>query len=134
MVLGSYSLSSCIFLLAVVELLNNYSPFLVFLRGQKLKIQLFFFLWALHILLALFGLSKIRAMLIISSHAELLRTLMQEDCSLSFALWKYCVDGRCVESISAAFCFSSDSLSFLEVMCVTGGPDLEGMGGVSEWA
>lgn len=59
---------------------------------------------------------------------------MQEDCSLSFALWKYYVDGRCVESISVAFCFSSDSLSFLEVMCVTGGPDLEEMGGVSEWA
>lgn len=49
---------------------------------------------------------------------------MQEDCTLSFALWKCFVDGRCVESISVALCFSSDSLSQLfrghVLQCVTG--------------
>lgn len=65
MVLGSYSLSSCILLLAVVELFNNHSPLLVFLRVHKLNIQDLFFLRALHILLAVFGLSESCGMLII---------------------------------------------------------------------
>lgn len=101
--LDRYNLSSCMFLLAVVELFNNHCPFLVILGVLKLVIQdFFFFLKALSILLALLSLFLSCAMLMISSCAELLKTLMQEDWTLEFCImldaWKYYVDGSCVKS------------------------------------
>lgn len=39
----SNSLSSCVFLLALVELFNNCSPFLVFYDYKNLKFRIYFF-------------------------------------------------------------------------------------------
>jgi len=54
-------------------------------------------------------------MSMISSHAELRKMVMQEDCSPKFcvtlAAWKSYIDGRCVKSICVALCFTSDTLS-----------------------